>query len=186
MTKKIPTSSKKPQTRNMTLSDGTVVKVDDNKKDNVKKGKTGKHIVPAKKFSTETGKTNADWDVADDLDNSEYPPPSTHPLFRKFWSESISNVTDRSNFQDAHLGLLEALCRLRVELRALDDFIMTNGHTFRIVTVLGDQRKTYPEVNERFKVLTQIGNYSRMLDLLPKKDKSKSSKKENEEEASWK
>lgn len=181
--KKILTSSKKPpQTRNIKLSDGTTVKVNDNNKKGVKNGYTTKHILPAKKFSTETGKTNDDWEVTDDLDKSEYPPPSTHPLFRKFWSESIVNVTERSNFQAAHLGLLESLCFLRVELRALDNFVMTNGHTFRIVTVLGEQRKTYPEVNERLKVLGQIGNFSRLLDLVPKKDVSKTLKKAEEED----
>ena len=176
--KTTPTSSKKkPRNRTVTLSDGTVVKTDDNKRNDIKRGMTTKHVIPAKKFSTETGKTNDDWEIKDDLDKSDYPPPSTHPLFRKFWAESIENVTERSNFQPAHLGLLEALCRLRVELRALDDFIMANGHTFRIVTILGDQRKTYPEVGERHKVLSHIVRYSQTLDLVPKKDKSKGSPK---------
>lgn len=183
--KKIPTSSNKvkvPQTRNITLSDGTIIKANDNQKKDIKKGLAKKHVIPKKKFSTETGKTNEEWEVVDDLDKSEYPPPSTHPLFRKFWSESIGNVTERSNFQAAHLGLLEALCRLRVELRALDNFVMENGHTYRLITVMGEQRKTYPEINERMKVLGQIGNFSRLLDLVPKKDTSKTLKKAEEED----
>ena len=179
---KTPTSSKKSQTRNVKLSDGTTVKTNDKHRSNIKKGLLTKHVVPAKKFSTETGKGHNDWEVTDDLDKSKYPPPNTHPLFRKFWAESIDNVTERSNFQEAHLGLLEALCLLRVELRALDEFIMANGHTFRIVTVLGDQRKTYPEVNERHKVLSHITRYSTVLDLIPKKDKSKGVKKGGDDE----
>jgi hypothetical protein len=178
----ISSKKKKPRKRVATLSDGTEVVTDNNKYGNLKKGKGGKHLVPAKPFSTETGKTHSDWKVEDDYDSLEYPPPSTHPLFRKFWAESIEDLVARDNFKPAHLGLLEALCRLRVELRSLDDFIMANGHTFRVATVLGDQRKTFPEVNERLKVLTQIATYSKLLDLIPKKDKSRGKASKSEED----
>lgn len=174
MSQKSWISKTKAKKRTMTLSDGTKVTVDDNKKSNIKKGKTVKHVIPKKKFSTETGKTNSDWKVEDNYDEElEYPPPSNHPFFRKLWAEILENIVSRENFSESHLGLLESYCRLRVELRSLDDFIMDNGHTYRIVTVLGEQRKTYPEVSERLKVLTQIANHSKLLDLIPKKDKSR-------------
>ena len=178
---KTKTSSRK---RKVTLSDGTVVHTNDNKASHIKKGKLTKHAVPKKPFSTETGKGYEDYEVTDDFDDLEYPPPSKNPDFRKFWADSIDNITNRSNFDPAHLALFETLCRLRVELRQLDDFVSRNGHTFRVITVLGDQRKTYPEVNERMKVLSQIATYSRLLDLLPKKDKSKS-KSGTSDEDDW-
>lgn len=182
MSQKNPTSSKKPQGRNIKLSDGTIARVTDNQKQAVKKGEIKKHIIPKKPFSTETGKTNDEWEVSDDLDQLDYPPPSKHPLFRKFWAESIENITERKNFQTSHLDLFEALCRLKVELRSLDDFIMANGHTFRISTVLGDQRKTYPELTQRNVVLGHIAKFSTLLDLVPKKDNSKGGGKPSEEE----
>lgn len=181
--KKTLISSKKPQGRNITLSDGTKVKTNDNTGKNIKRGQHSKHVTK-KKFSTETGMKDKDWKVTDDLDNSEWPPQSRHPLYRKYWAETIADLTSRTNFKPAHLGLLDAYCRLRVELNSLDEFIMTNGHTFRVVTVLGEHRKTYPEVGERMKVLSQLGSYSRMLDLIPKKDKSKG-KSTREEEEEW-
>lgn len=185
MSKKIPISSKKkPRLRTVILSDGTVVKTNNNVAPNIKKGETTKHVLPKKKFSTETGKKDADWEIKDDLDNSEYPPESRHPLYRKYWGETIVDLTSRTNFKPAHLGLLDAYCRLRVELNSLDEFVMTNGHTFRVVTVLGEHRKTYPEVGERLKVLSHLANYSRLLDLVPKKDKSKG-RASKEEEEEW-
>jgi hypothetical protein len=167
--------------RKVVLSDGTEVTVTDNQRRNILRGNISKHEVPKEKLSTETGKTNDEWEVTDDLNSSKFPPPSNHPLFRKFWAENIDNITGRENFNPAHLGLLEALCRLRVELRALDDFVMKHGHTFRTRTALGEQRKTYPEVNERMKVLSQIAVFSRLLDLVPKKDKSKGGAKDGED-----
>lgn len=177
------TKTSSNQTRNLVLSDGTKVKASDNTKNDIKKGKVTKHVYPKKKFSTETGKGYEDYEIKDDFDTLEYPPPSKHPLFRKFWAESIDNLVRRKNFEPAHLGLLETLCRLRVELRALDDFVAENGHTFRVVTLLGEHRRTYPEINERNKVLTQIATFSKLLDLIPKKDNSVGKvKKEQEDE----
>jgi len=182
--KKTATSSKKPQTRNVKLFDGTIVKTDNNKAPDIKKGLTTKHVIPKKKFSTETGMAEKDWKIEDDFDSLEYPPQGNHPLYRKFWAESLKDIMARENFRESHLGLLDAYCRLRVELKSLDDFIQNNGHTFRVVTVLGEQRKTFPEVNERMKVLGQLARFSSLLDLLPKKDKSKG-RATKEEEDEW-
>lgn len=182
---KTPTSSKNkkpPRKRVVTLSDGTVVHTDNNHAPNIKKGRSVKHDIPKEPFSTELGKGYEDWEVKDDFDKLEFPPPSNHPVFRKFWAESIDNITNRDNFKPVHLGLFEALCRLRVELRNLDDFIMRHGHVYRVITVLGDQRRTYPEVLERMKVLTQVANYSKLLDLVPQKDKTKRGASKAEED----
>ena len=179
---KTQTSSKNQQTRNITLADGTKIKTDNNHGANIKKGKISKHNVPAKPFSKETGKGDEDWEVNDDYNDLKYPPPSTHPFFRECWAKILPNISERSNFNESHLGLLEAYCRLRVELRALDDFIQRNGHTYRVTNVMGDRRVTYPEINERMKVLAHLARYSSLLDLLPKKDKSKSSPSKGEDD----
>src|SRR5690606_19390103 len=150
-----------------------------------RQGKVGKHVLPKKPFSTETGVGYEDHEVIDDFDTHRFPPPSKNPEFRKFWMETIDNLVARENFEKAHLRLLEVYCRLCVELRRLDDFVMNHGHTFRVVTVMGETRKTYPEVHERHKVLSAIDKYARLLDLKPAKDKSKGVGKMEDEEDEW-
>lgn len=182
-TKESPPKQKRPQGRIRTLADGTVVKVNNNNVNRVDEGRTSKHYIKAsKKYSTEHDRDYEDYEVKDDYDSLEYPPPSKNPVFRKFWADTIGALSARENFNESHLGLLEAYCRIRVELRALDAFIATHGHTYRTVSLLGEIRKTYPEVNERLRILTQLGNYSRMLDFLPKKDKKLATKKKESEE----
>lgn len=180
----VPKKKTKVTKKKITMFDGTVVLTDSNKKSDIRRGKNTKHMIPAEKLSTETGKGFEEYEIEDDYDSLPYPPPSKHPAFRKFWAEIIDNISSRENFNSTHLGLLETLCRLRVELRNLDDFVLCHGHTFRVMTVLGEQRKTYPEVGERMKVISQISSYSRLLDLVPKKDKSRG-KGMSEEEEEW-
>lgn len=174
--------SGKPRGRNIRLSDGTLIKADDNSGTMLRKGLVGQHKIPKQKFSTETGKGYEDYEVTDDLDSHEYPPPSKNPEFRKFWVETIDSMINRDNFKPAHLRLLEVYCRLCVELRRLDDFVMANGHTYRVVTIAGELRRTYPEIHERHKVLSTIEKYARLLDLKPAKDKSKSTRVPKEDE----
>lgn len=181
MSSKKKVTNKKPQGRKIKLSDGTVVETNDNAGAMLKKGLVGQHKIPKKKFSTELGRGYEDYQVEDDFDTHEYPPPSKNPEFRRFWVEAIDNLASRENFKKAHLGLLEAYCRLRVELRHLDEFVAENGHTYRVVTVAGENRRTYPEVTERHKVLGLIEKYAKLLDLKPTKDKAKSDRNPKED-----
>lgn len=179
-------SKKKVVGRKIKMSDGTIIETDDNRKNDLKKGRTGLHKIPKKKFSTETGRGYEEYDVEDDLDTTlKYPPPSKNPMYRKFWEETLPHVINRDSFKTPHLGLLDVFCRLRVELANLDDFVMQNGHTFRVVTVTGEIRKTYPEVLERLKVIGMLEKYSRLLDLAPKKDKSGGGSPNPDDEDEW-
>lgn len=179
------TPKKKARPQNIKLSDGTVIKANAHLSRDARRGSRGQHKIPKKAFSTETGVGYEDHEVTDNYDTHEYPPPSKNPEFRKFWVETIDNMIDRANFKPAHLRLLEVYCRLCVELRRLDDFVMENGHVYRVVTIMGEIRKTYPEVLERHKVLGQIHKYAMLLDLKPSKDKSKSTRAPEEDEE-WK
>lgn len=182
------TSSKKPpKTRNVKMSDGTVIKTDDNRRRDIIRGEVGVHKNPKKKFSTETGKGYNDYlpeDVDDNYDETlKYPPPLNHPKFRKFWAESVDTIASRPGFQLAQLGSLEVLCRLRVELAHLDEFVMKNGHTYRVVMVTGEKRETYPEVKERLKVINAIAAYMRLLGLNSQKHKNEKNVGEEVEDA---
>lgn len=180
-------SKKKPQNRNIKMSDGTIIKANNNSHGGLSRGETGVHKIPKKKFSTETGKGYNDYlpeDVTDNYDETlKYPPPLNHPKFRKFWAESVDTIASRPGFQLAQLGSLEVLCRLRVELAHLDEFVMTNGHTYRVVMVSGEKRETYPEVKERLKVINAIAAYMRLLGLNSQKHKNEKNADEEVKDA---
>ena len=86
---------KKPQTRNIKLSDGTVVKANDNNK-----------RILGKKYSY--SRAVADPEDApppkDEWSKHEYPPPKNDPRFRARWGKFIDNVVGRSNFTPGHLS----------------------------------------------------------------------------------
>jgi hypothetical protein len=177
---------KKPVKRRITLADGSVIETNDNRKPSILKGKSYKHIIPEKKFSTESGKKDSDWEITDNYDSLEYPPPSRHPLFRKFWAENLKDITSRESFKNSHLSLLEVMCRLMVEVKNLDDFILENGYTYRTVTVMGEQRKNFPEVAERNKAIMALARYMDMLNLSPRKSAAKGKfAADNNKEDSW-
>lgn len=169
MAKKISKISKKkaPQKRNVKLSDGTVIETDDNLARHLRNNKVGKNV-----YNDVTVDEEELPAPADELENLKYPPPKKNPIFRKTWGDFIENVTSRENFKPSHLHTLEILCDLYVELDALNKFLRTNGMAFKVITVAGESRRLYPEVAQRDKIRAQIQQYSRHLDLFPKRDKS--------------
>lgn len=177
-----PTSSKKKKKEglvNLEFSDGTKLKVSKSNYGNLKQQSgMGIQRVPKEKQNTELPQEKVE--ERDEYDDLEYPPPSKNKAFRKVWAQGIKNITSRENFDDSHLSLFETYCSLIVTLRRLDEFIMDNGQTYRVTTITGESRRTHPEVLERNKTVSQIAQYARLLDLLPKKDTSKKIKKEDE------
>lgn len=101
--------------------------------------------------------------------NPDFPPPIDQPLFVQFWNEGINNLVSRPNFKLSHLRLYETLCMLLVERRVLDDFVMEFGH----IGFYNGAPMVHAEVKERHHVISAIGTYSRLLDMLPKKDNGK-------------
>lgn len=175
-------SFKKKERRdeNLKFSDGTRIKMKTNQAGSIRqKPGSGIHKIPAEKQITELPQEDVmEKDQHDDL---EYPPPSRNKSFREIWARGIENISSRENFDPSHLGLYETYCHLLVNMRRLDQFIAKNGQTFRVVTVTGENRRTYPEVMEKNKTVTQIAQYAKLLDLLPKRDKAaKVSKKEQD------
>lgn len=178
------TSSRKKRAKtgiaNIEFSDGTKIPIPEGRSGNyTRKGSLqGIQKIPEEKQITEL--PGEQIEGTDEYDKLEYPPPSKNPQFRKIWATGIANITRRENFDASHLSLFETYCSLLVTLRTLDEFILKNGQTYRVVTLTGDSRRTHPEVLERGKTITQIAQYAKILDLLPKKDKSKTVKKADE------
>lgn len=165
MKKKV--TKKAPHKRNIKLSDGTVIVGNENNSSQARAGKVGKHVYNKSGTDSEDGA-----EVTDKYSSLKYPPPKKDPVFRKTWADFIENVTSRDNFKPSHLHTLEILCDLYVELEFLNKFIRMNGMSFKVVTVMGEHRRLYPEVAQRDKVRSMIHQFSRNLDLFPKKDKS--------------
>lgn len=101
----------------------------------------------------------------------KYPPPSTHPVFIKRWSEFIDDVVARENFKPGHLAQLEILCELYVEYENLKGALEFLGQTYNTGARNGDQIKLRPEIGQKSKVIDQIQQYTKMLGLLLTKDK---------------
>lgn len=170
---------KQIRTRNIKLSNGEVIRANDNTASMARKGRVGKNVYGNPVADEECVLPEPD----DEYSKHEYPPPKKNPIFRKTWGGFIDNVVGRENFKPSHLHTLEILCDLYVELEELNKFLRMNGMAFKVITVMGESRRMYPEVAQRDKVRAQIQQYSRFLDLFPKKDKSPrgaSSKEEGE------
>lgn len=171
---------KKVQKQTLKFSDGSVLQTSPGRASNYRYKQSGPNEHPQDPVTEKPQEVVEEKDEYDDL---EYPPPSRNKEFRKIWAAGIKNITSRSNFDESHLEIFETYCSLIVTRRSLDEFIMKNGQTFRIHTLTGEVRRTYPEVLERNKTITQIAQYAKILDLLPKKDNSKAVKKE--ESTDW-
>ncbi len=106
-------------------------------------------------------------DVASD---HAYPPPKKDPKFREVWLLFIDSISGRENFKVGHLRNLEILCDLYVEYESLQKFIRTKGRSYLSVGRAGEVWKFYPEVSLLGRVQSQIKDYTKMLNLVPKKD----------------
>lgn len=174
-------SKKKSRKDSITFSDGTRIPMNTSSAGSIRQ-KEGRGIskVPEEKQITELPQEVVE--EKDQYDDLPYPPPSKNKTFRELWARGIENITNRDNFDETHLTLFETYCHCLVNLRRLDEFIMQNGQTYRVVTVTGEIRRTHPEVLERNKTVSQIAQYAKLLDLLPSKDKVKKAKKEEKED----
>lgn len=106
----------------------------------------------------------------DELAKKKYPPPRKNKIFREKWGLFIDNVTSRKNFHLGHLETLRILCDLFVEYEDLKSFLAENGQSYCAVGRQGEQWKMYPHVQQLNRVKESISVYSRMLDLIVKKD----------------
>jgi phage terminase small subunit len=159
---------KKHQKRILKMSDGTVMEVNDLINKEVRRGETGRNDYNKEVPDIEEVLP----EPADEMAAHKYPPPRKDPLFRARWGRFIDNVVSRENFKPGHLDTLEILCDLYVEMDFLNAFLRKNGMFHDVTTIMGKTRRAYPEVAQRDKVRAQIQQYSRHLDLFPKKDKA--------------
>lgn len=111
-----------------------------------------------------------------------FPSPDPNPMFTSKWNTFIDFIVDREGFHPSHLESLEMLCDLYAQKKNLQDFIAKNGMTYTAKTSQGDLFRPRPEMQLLSKVTTMIKDYTRMLDLFPKKDKGNTPPPGTEEE----
>jgi hypothetical protein len=124
-------------------------------------------------FFKEPPRRNVEDDVLepeDKIAKHKYPPPRKGKIFREKWALFIDNVTGRKNFHTGHLETLRILCDCFVEYEQLREFIQENGQSYCAIGRAGEQWKMYPHVTQLNRVKESISVYSKMLDLLVKKD----------------
>lgn len=124
-------------------------------------------------FFKEPPRKNVEDDVPEPEDKEakhKYPPPRKNKIFRKMWGLFIDNVSGRKNFHLGHLETLKVYCDLFVEYEDLKTFLQENGHSYCAVGRQGEQWKMYPHIQQLNRVKESISVYSKMLDLVLKKD----------------
>lgn len=117
----------------------------------------------------------------DEFSKMKYPPPKKNPAFRQAWGKFIKSVTSRESFKEAHLSALEVLCDLYVEYEDLERTIRVEGRTYKRVSRFGETRAMHPAVGQMDKVRANIRQYTKMLDLFPKRDHGGDSEGEEEQ-----
>lgn len=124
-------------------------------------------------FFKEPPRKNVEDDVLEPEDRvakHKYPPPRKDKIFREKWALFIDNVVGRKNFHLGHLETLRILCDCFMEYEQLRAFIQENGQSYCAVGRAGEQWKMYPHVQQLNRVKESISVYSKMLDLIVKKD----------------
>jgi hypothetical protein len=127
---------------------------------------------PAKRAYKEAGEDYEEGaPPKDEASKLKYPPPSNHPLFRKIWVDFIGSIENRVDFKIAHLHTLRVLCDLYVEYEEFSKVLRTEGRTYDQINKFGKIIQLRPEVAQLERVKQSIQNYTKMLDLAPKKEK---------------
>ena len=126
----------------------------------------------AEEYDVSKGLVSLEYDVTPVAGKRAYRPPKNDPIYKQKWNLFITNITERDNFNRAHLEQLSVLCDLFVEYEILVQSLKRTGYTYIVNTIIGAIPKPYPEVGQLNRVRIEIRNYMKMLGLLLVKDKS--------------
>lgn len=110
-------------------------------------------------------------EVAEERLTTNYPSPSSNPVFKAKWKEYLPDVIVRENFKIGHLSQLKILCDLHVEYDKLSNFIDKKGYVYKSYGRNGVQFKQWPQVAQRNRAVSEIRQYAKTLGLLLVKDK---------------
>lgn len=108
--------------------------------------------------------------------------PRSGEEFKRYWNRFIHDISDRPNLKPSHLWQLQVLCDLCVEYDELREIISLTGRTCdngggRNGSII----RPTAEYLMLQKVIVEIRNYSKMLDLVLMPD-TKTTKEEEHNE----
>ena len=92
-------------------------------------------------------------------------PKDKEKVFKRNWKKLIEKVTSRENYHDGHLSQLEILCDLLQEYHDLSETIKKEGFTFESSGRYGTQKRIHPAVTQKNKVVSEVRQYAKILEL---------------------
>ena len=102
-----------------------------------------------------------------------YSSPKDGKIFKKYWNKIVKDLSSRDNFNEGHLYQLEVLCDMYAEYELLRDILDVTGHVYETKSKNGGLYiMPRPEVALMARVRAEIRSYSRLLGLMPTKDKN--------------
>ena len=110
-------------------------------------------------------------------------PKAASKEFRSYWNTFIVTIASRDNFAKHHMKNLEILCNMYVEYDRMTEIIKEEGFSYISEGRNGIQKKLNPEYIERNKLLAEIRQFSRLLDIVPTKDQAMPS--DSEDDGEW-
>lgn len=116
------------------------------------------------------------------METLDFTSPKESKSFTLYWDRFIGDIKDRPNLKPSHLWQLQVLCDLCVEYDFLKEIITIIGYSSTNGGGRNGIHSTLnPEVGQYNKVLVEIRNYSKMLDLVLYKDKKIKDEEEDNE-----
>lgn len=120
------------------------------------------------------------------METKKYKAPIDREDFIHYWNLYIDDVTKRDNFKLGHLEHLRILCQLMTEFDNLTKAILKDGYTYETdphgESRYGNQIKVNPACTLRDKVLSEIRQYTKLLQLVLEKDKETN---DGDEQSQW-
>ena len=110
-----------------------------------------------------------------------FPAPKDDPEFKKYWDKYLPKILTRENFHEVHLDQLSILCDLYIEYENLTEFVKDKGYTYESDGRYGESFKEWPEIKIRQKVVSELRQYAKALDLVLNKDMDKKAKETKSE-----
>jgi len=90
--------------------------------------------------------------------------------FNKLWELYYPSISSRENYKTYHDAQLKILINLLIEYQELSEFIQEKGYSYKTVVKGEVVYKPYVEVGVRNRTITQIREYSKLLDIKLTKD----------------
>jgi hypothetical protein len=101
--------------------------------------------------------------------------------FTYYWDIFIEDIIHRDTIKKTHREQLTVLCQLHTEFDYLTRLILEEGYTYVVESRNGSQQKVSSNVLIRDKIISELRQYARLLNIVISKD-TKTKKEEDHSE----